>query len=93
MLLIANHFLWVEPIWGFHHDYPLGIFGWLFLSFEEGDGIFPNPIGLLMTFFPYLALHRELAPWAMGKASAAAEDSNSETVNENLSTTDFTDVH
>ena len=34
VLLISFHILWVQPIWGFHHDYTIGCFAWLFLGGE-----------------------------------------------------------
>ena len=47
--LLGAHFLWVEPIWGFHHEYSLGIFAWLFIGGEDGFSIFPNIIGVSLS--------------------------------------------
>jgi len=49
--LLGGHLLWVQPVWGFHHDYSLGIFAWLFLGGEDGFFVFPNPCGLPLTLF------------------------------------------
>lgn len=52
--LACGHLLWVQPIWGFHHDHTLGIFAWLFLGFEDGLFIMPNLLGVLLTHVSYL---------------------------------------
>jgi hypothetical protein len=55
-VLVVAHFLWVEPIWGFHHVYTLGVFAWLMFGGEDGFSVGPNFIGLPITVFVYWAL-------------------------------------
>ncbi len=57
VVLVGNHFLWVEPVWGFHHDHTLGIFAWLFIGGDDGFSIFPNVLGLPITILGYWMLH------------------------------------
>ena len=61
--LLGGHFFWVEPVWGFHHDYSLGIFAWLFLGGEDGFVIMPSVLGLPLTmaaFIAYIAVLRAI---------------------------------
>ena len=58
VLLVANHFLWVEPIWGFHHTGSLGVFAWLIIGSEDGFVITPNIIGLPLTIASHWMLYR-----------------------------------
>ena len=55
-VLVANHFIWVEPIWGFRHTYTLGICAWLVIDFEGGLSIFPY-FGLPFTVLFYALLN------------------------------------
>ena len=48
-ILLANHILWVQPLWGFHHTYTIGIFAWLLIGGDEGFGIVPNMLGFPLT--------------------------------------------
>ena len=68
--LLGGHFLLVEPIWGFHHTYSLGIFAWLFLGGEDGFLIIPNVLGLPITaasFITYIAMLRAVVASPKGK--------------------------
>ena len=48
-MTIASHFLWVHPFWAFHHDYTIGILGWLLIGGENGFLVIPT-IGMPFTF-------------------------------------------
>jgi len=56
-VLIANHIIWVQPIWGFHHDYSLGIFIWLFIGGEDGFSISPNIVSVFLTTLSFGILY------------------------------------
>jgi len=56
---IALLTLWCFPLAGFHHQYLVGLFGWLVINGEDpdprswlyfaGEEYFPNPCGLIPT--------------------------------------------
>lgn len=51
IVVVANHVLWVEPFWGFHHTYTIGAFAWLVFGGQDGFSISVNPFGLAITVF------------------------------------------
>lgn len=56
LVLAACHLLWVQPIWAFHHDYTLGVFGWLLVGGEEGFVVMPSFLGAPLTLGCYAGL-------------------------------------
>lgn len=58
VVLAGNHLLLVQPIWGFHHIYTLGLLGWLFIGGAEGGGlpVVPNFCSLPATIAAYAVL-------------------------------------
>ncbi|MEZ6059186.1 MAG: hypothetical protein R3C19_02375 [Planctomycetaceae bacterium] len=55
-MLAAGHLLWVQPVWGFHNDYSLGVFAWIFVGGEDGFVVMPNIVGLPLTGCSYWLL-------------------------------------
>lgn len=53
IVLLLNHALWVQPLWGFHHTASIGMFAWLIIDGEEGLSVFPNILGLPLTLLTY----------------------------------------
>lgn len=69
---VATYLLSMHVWWGFHHDYGLGVFAWLWLGGEEGNSVTLNPCGLILTVAAWcllLVLVRKLEFHAAAAAS------------------------
>lgn len=60
LALLGGHLLWVQPIWGFHHDMTLGVLAWLFIGGEDGFWMMPGILTLPLTTLVFVAYLRVL---------------------------------